>query len=126
MPRSNHILVVDDYEEIRELLSDLLTTLGYRVTSAMDGLSMRAALAGEDPIDLVILDAMMPGEASTSLALHAKQLKLRVIMMSGSPDAMEFATMHKLQLLRKPFKLRDVQAALESAFDNPLFGQRHS
>jgi hypothetical protein len=46
----------------------------------------------------------MPGEASSTLALLAKTLRLPVVMISGSPDGMKFAADHGLQLLRKPFR----------------------
>src|SRR5574340_1155382 len=54
------ILVADDEEAIRELISEELTEEGYRVliaTNARDALKM---VEGE-PLDLVILDIRMPG-----------------------------------------------------------------
>lgn len=59
------ILVVDDDREIRTLLSQALAAQGYRVTVAADTREMDEALAGS-PIDLVLLDVMMPGEDGIS------------------------------------------------------------
>lgn len=55
----NHILVVDDDDYIRELTCTLLRNEGYRIVEASDG---RGALQklGEIPIDLCVLDVMMP------------------------------------------------------------------
>lgn len=62
MDSSNHILIVDDDPEIRSLLSQFLETHGFpQVSTAADGVEMRAVLEQED-ISLVILDIMLPGE----------------------------------------------------------------
>jgi putative two-component system response regulator len=57
--RQGIILAADDNEANRELLSDLLTAEGYQVVCAADG---RQALArvDSDPIDLALLDVVMP------------------------------------------------------------------
>ncbi len=56
---SRRVLVVDDDDDIRLLLHDLLTGAGYRVETAADG---RAALRvfHQHPTDLVVLDLSMP------------------------------------------------------------------
>ena len=59
----HHILVVDDDEEITALLTQYLTRFGYATYAACDGDSMRAQLAAQ-PIDLVVLDVMLPGVES--------------------------------------------------------------
>src|SRR4051794_17744764 len=104
MAAAKHILVVDDNASVLEVLIFMLQDRGYRVSSAYDGKSMRAFLRGGDPVDLVVLDALMPGEASNDLALHAKELRLPVVMISGSPVSIEFALENGLQLLEKPFE----------------------
>ena len=53
---------------------------------------MREILAGESrAVDAVVLDCKMPGEPSAKLALHAKSLRLPVVMIAGSGAAMQFA-----------------------------------
>ena len=66
----------------------------------------------------------MYGEASASLALHAKEMKIPVVMISGSHDAMKFAEDHGLQLLRKPFRMVELIQAVEDAIVSGQFGQR--
>ena len=61
-----HILIVDDDIEICQLVARFLEPHGFRVTSAGDGPSMRAALQRE-PADLIILDLMLPGEDGLAL-----------------------------------------------------------
>ena len=54
-----HVLIVDDDQEIRTLLSKFLSKHDYRVTTAKDGREMREALKNWK-IDLIVLDLMMP------------------------------------------------------------------
>jgi len=54
------VLVVDDDEDIREFLADLLATEGYRTEVAESGPAALEQAAGRKP-DLVLLDIMMPG-----------------------------------------------------------------
>jgi CheY-like chemotaxis protein len=83
------ILVVDDDGDIRHVIADLLLEAGYRVSVAADGDTMRAFLHTGDPVDVIVLDALMPGEQSFSLALHAKELGIRLVMISGDPEVMK-------------------------------------
>lgn len=68
-----HILVVDDDQRIRDLLARYLFEHGFRVSSAADAASARAAMRGL-AFDLVILDVMMPGESGLSLARDLKSI----------------------------------------------------
>jgi DNA-binding response OmpR family regulator len=106
MSQSKHILVVDDSGDVRDVIVAGLQMRNYRVSSAPSGSVMRDFLETGDTVDCVILDALMPGEASASLALHLKERSISVVMISGSPDAMKYAMDNGLQLLRKPFHLR--------------------
>jgi DNA-binding response OmpR family regulator len=85
---------------------------------------MREILAAGIAVDAVVLDLMMPGEPSAQLALHAKDLRLPVVMISGSVEAMEFADENGLQLLGKPFRMDDLAAAVQKALSSGAFGQR--
>lgn len=60
------ILVVDDDQDLRDRVADYLTQHGYGVHGASDALSMEQALAAA-PIDLIVLDVMMPGEDGLSI-----------------------------------------------------------
>jgi DNA-binding response OmpR family regulator len=123
MSRSRHVLVVDQDESTRELVAAILEDRGYRVSRAEDGAMMRQILTGED-VDAIIMDASLRGEASASLAEHAKGLRLPLVMISGNDLVMGYAAEHGLQLLRKPFRIRDLCDALDQAFASGEFGQR--
>ena len=126
MSNAKHILVVDDDGDVRDVLVAMLEDHGHRVSSATDGKSMRDFLSRDDTVDAVILDALMPGEASSALALHAKDLRLPVVLISGSPEAIQFALENDLQLLEKPFRMPELFDALDSAIESGEFGQREA
>ncbi len=60
------ILVVDDDAALRELVADYLGGSGFQVEGVGDGVAFRARLA-QQPVDLVVLDLMLPGEDGLSL-----------------------------------------------------------
>jgi CheY-like chemotaxis protein len=81
---SQHILVVDDESQIRELLSVYLTRQGYRVsTTASSAETMR--LVNQTSIDLVVLDIGLAEEDGLKLlsAIKAEHPDLRVVMLTG-------------------------------------------
>jgi hypothetical protein len=69
---------------------------------------MRDFMETGDTVDCVILDALMPEEASASLALHLKERGIPVVMISGSPEAMKYAMDNGLQLLRESFRSQEL------------------
>lgn len=84
------ILVADDSESNRDLLSDLLRSEGYRVATASDGLSALEALRRQR-IDLAILDVMMPYETGfavcRALKLDPETRLTPVVLVTALSDA---------------------------------------
>jgi len=75
-----HLLVVDDDNRIRTLLSRFLSEHGYRVTTAASALEARGRLEGLD-FDLLVLDVMMPGESGLDLARSLRTTSTVPILM---------------------------------------------
>jgi len=119
-----HILVVDDDGDVRDIIADTLVDLGYRVSVATGGETMRAFLETPDPVDLIVLDASVPGEPSLSLALHAKDQGIMLVMISGNPAKMHEFHDRADQLLWKPFRREGLKAAIEQALFSTVSGQR--
>jgi two-component system OmpR family response regulator len=119
MSQPKHILVVDDDGDVRDVIVAILEENNFRVSSAASGSLMRDFLQTADPVDCVVLDALMPGEASISLVLHLKKVGLPVVVISGSPDAMEHAAENNLQLLRQPFHAQELYDAVNTALSRP-------
>jgi len=124
MDETRHILAVDDNQAVRDVIVTMLQEHGYRVTAASNGLSMRELLQRDDPVDAIVLDALMPGEQSATLARHARDLNIPVVMISGSNDQIVFALDNGLQLLRKPFRSQELIDAIMEALNSGEPGQR--
>jgi len=87
MPKGNEtILVVEDYEGVRNFAADVLRDCGYGVIEASSG-SEALQICSKDPglIDLVLTDVVMPHMSGRELAatLGTRLPGLRVIFMSG-------------------------------------------
>ena len=115
MGQSTHILVIDDNDDVRDTIVAILTDCHYPVSAVASGALMRAFLETGDAVDCAVLDAIMPGEANISSALHLKEAGIPVVMISGSPDAVEHAEKHGLQLLPKPFRMQELCDAVNKA-----------
>lgn len=94
MPESNRkptLLIADDDTANRDLLSGLLNAEGYNVTCVRDGEEALRAVRNE-PVDLALLDVMMPGKSGFSACLTIKSQPetrlIPVILVTGltSPD----------------------------------------
>lgn len=61
-----HILVVEDDEEMRKLLLSHLRRSGFRASGARDGVEMERLLVSA-PVDLILMDVMLPGRSGFEL-----------------------------------------------------------
>lgn len=110
-PDKPNILAVDDDESIRELIKAGLSRRDFRVFLADGGQAMDAVLA-DTPIDLIILDSMMPGEDGLAIC---ERLRANngppVIMLSARGD--DVARIGGLNLgaedyMAKPFNIDEL------------------
>ena len=115
------ILVVDDDPEVRRILIDSLGVLGFQVAAAEDGPSGLRALAAESP-DLMVIDFAMPGMNGAQVAEVARSQRpgLPIIFASGYADtsAIEAATGASSTILRKPFDIGELEAALRALLND--------
>jgi two-component system cell cycle sensor histidine kinase/response regulator CckA len=82
------VLLVEDDHEVRELVSSVLASSGYRVIEATDGnVAIRVAEDLAVRIDLLLSDVVMPGMSGIELARRVASLRpsIRVLHMSGYP-----------------------------------------
>ena len=68
---SKRILVVEDQEDNRQILRDLLTSVGYEVIQAENGEEALATAARERP-DLILMDIQLPGIDGLALTRRLK------------------------------------------------------
>ncbi len=114
------VLIVDDEEIVRTALKRALTRFGYRVLEAMDGPTAMAAMQSADPpVDLVILDMVLPGGgAGVFELLKAVRPDVKVLVSSGySPDAeaVQGLAARADGFLPKPYELPELKAAVGKA-----------
>ena len=113
---NDHLLIVDDDPELRELLSDYLRKNGYQTTAVADGPGMWSALSGER-IDLVILDVMLPGDDGLVLCRNLRaRSNLPVIMLTARGEDMDRIVgleMGADDYLPKPFNPRELLARIK-------------
>jgi two-component system OmpR family response regulator len=119
MDHIDHVLVVDDDREIRELVSSYLKRNGLRVTVAADGRQMRSFLE-VDRIDLIVLDIMMPGDDGLVLCreLRAGKHKATPVLMltarNDDTDRIVGLEMGADDYLAKPFVARELLARIKA------------
>ncbi|AXA93922.1 response regulator [Massilia sp. YMA4] len=119
MPTSDHILIVDDDREIRELLAAYLRKNGFTVSLAADARQLRALLE-DTPVDLLVLDLMLPGEDGLSLcrALRAgRHQALPILMLTArdeEADRILGLEMGADDYLTKPFAARELMARIQA------------
>jgi len=119
--RKPTILIIDDEEQIRSLLVDLLGD-NYHCSDAGSAEEALAALS-QDTFDLVISDIDMGGMSGLELVPHVHSLSpdTVVVMISGNHD-IEFAIralrVGAFDYISKPIDLRHVEASVERALNH--------
>jgi two-component system response regulator BaeR len=111
---AERILIVEDEEKLASLLRDYLAQEGFEVAMLHRGDEVEAWL-GEHPVDLVLLDLMLPGKSGLEVckALRARSAELSIIMVTARVD--EIDRLLGLELgaddyICKPFSPREVVA----------------
>ena len=110
------ILAVDDEQEVRAVLSEMLETFGFEVETAGDGIEAIDIFCGSpDSFCAVILDMAMPrmGGAETLQALRAIRSDIPVIICTGYDEDQTFEGTGPSAFLQKPFRLATLMNKLE-------------
>lgn len=117
------ILVVDDTEEIRKMISLILLQHGYQVLEASNGLeALEITGSHQEPIHLVLTDVVMPRMDGTELAGRLRRLnpRQRLLFMSGYADDALVRRIEKLAVfLPKPFSSRTLTSKIREVLDAP-------
>lgn len=124
-PSPRDILVVEDEDDIRELICEILITAGHSVKSARNGLEALAILESYSP-HIIFTDLNMP--TMNGIDFYARAIKMwaeyteRFVFIAGDLLAEEYATFlsnETLNIIEKPFQPRDlIMATYKSSFGN--------
>lgn len=126
------ILIIDDDSDILESLTLVLESIGYRITTATDGLQGLEKLKDKDDLpDLILLDLMMPGmngwEFREAQLKNQDLAKIPVVLLSGvAMLGKEAASLQIADYLPKTAGIKKICAiidrlcGLEEPLDNSL------
>ncbi len=128
------ILVVDDEEDIRRLVTRVLEERGYEVVVAANGLDALRLIKEEVP-DMLVLDAMLPEVHGFDICRRIKRSEryghIPVIMISavyrGWRFAQDLRTSYGVdQFIEKPFRIADLTEAVDRLFVREAPGGAHA
>lgn len=118
-----HILVVDDEPYIGRIIQLKLEDGPYDVELVSDGRSALSRLRGEAPIDVILLDIMMPHMSGLDVLAELRRLPHRagtpVIMLTGKgqeADREQAAALGATDFLTKPFSPKKLLARIDELF----------
>jgi DNA-binding response OmpR family regulator len=117
MAESSTILLVDDEEAVRKVLTFPLERDGYQVVQAADGEEALSRF-GDQPVDLVVLDIMLPKLDGLEVC---KQLRSRssvpIIMLTARDDELDKVVGLELgadDYITKPFSIREFRSRVRA------------
>ncbi|PIE89906.1 MAG: hypothetical protein CR997_08810 [Acidobacteria bacterium] len=122
-----HILLVEDDDDVRELSLTLLSRQGYKVTCASSGeqalKEVEFAQQAKNAPDILVTDMVMPGMTGKELAtiLTEKIPDLKVLFTSGYADSQivdKGAILEGLHFLQKPFTLPELGQKVRDILDD--------
>ncbi len=113
------VLVIDDDEDVRDVLADMLAGEGHRVESALDG-SEGLELFRAEPFDLVFTDLGMPGMSGWDVAREVKRIRAQVLvaLVTGWDVHYEQENIEKYRIdfvLNKPFQVSHIMDVVNMA-----------
>ena len=114
------VLVADDEETTRRILSRVVTNAGYRVMVAEDGTAAWKSIVGDNPPDIALLDWMMPGYSGPELCKMMKDKLdtfIYIILVTGKrepEDLVEGLESGAHEFLSKPVNYAELSARLSA------------
>ncbi|QCU77499.1 response regulator [Citricoccus sp. SGAir0253] len=122
MPRRETALVIDDDEQMRSLLSEMLKEAGFNVLECSRGADAVQAVDNHGPL-LVTLDIGLPDmDGFETLRRIRSRSSCYVMMISGRDDEMDLLSSLQLgadDFITKPFRARELRARLNAMLRRP-------
>jgi two-component system cell cycle sensor histidine kinase/response regulator CckA len=122
-PGTEHILLVDDERQLQRMGKRVLEPLGYRVTTASNGLeALKALKAFPGVFDVVVTDQIMPEMTGVELASEVYRLNpdLPVVLVSAGGEEISLpadSTSNVRAFLKKPVPTDRLSATIRSIMD---------
>jgi PAS domain S-box-containing protein len=120
--RGETVLVVEDDETVRLLVTQVLKELGYRYIESSDARGALPHLQSEQTIDLLVTDVGLPNMNGRQLAEIARELRpdLRILFITGYAEkaaARNRFLAAGMQLMTKPFSVDALGATIRELID---------
>jgi DNA-binding response OmpR family regulator len=123
-PPPERVLVVEDNEHAAYLLRTLLERAGYSVIVSPDGRDALAKLASLEPVDLVMLDLMLPYVSGYQVLIEARQnpkwRHVPIVVVTARTlemDAVRALETGANDFIRKPFSPEELVARVRRAIE---------
>lgn len=120
VPGTETLLVVEDEEMVRQMLSSCLQTCGYTVLEAADGAAALAICENlKVKLDLLVTDSVMPRMSGAELALRVRSIYtgIPVLLMSGHTEEVRQGLGEGVDFLQKPAKPSDLTRKVRQILD---------
>jgi DNA-binding NtrC family response regulator len=116
MCQKKQILVVDDDQIIRDILSTVLTDAGYEVFIA-ENINDALSRYLSTNIDIIISDVFMPDGNANDMILEIKQYfpKVKVLLISGFANANKIK---EIPFIQKPFSVKQIISTVEELLNS--------
>ncbi len=117
------VLVVEDEADLRQMVIDLLESIGYRVLAAKDGPTALVLIEGAESIDLLLSDVVLPaGPSGADLAeiFERRFPDSKVILCSGYPRDLlrrQGRYPENMNFLGKPYRIADLVQRIRQTLD---------
>jgi len=119
-----HILIIDDEEAMRDSCRRILDKVDVRVSTAPDG-ATGLRLLDEEPVDLLLLDLILPGESGLALLRQVRKnhphLPVIIVSAYGTvKSAVEAMKLGAYDFLTKPFTPKELRRLVKQALQEAL------
>lgn len=119
-PETARLLLVDDDQSVRDTAALLLSSIGYRLTTASDGQqALDLFAAAPDAFDAAIVDLTMPGLSGIEVLKHLRLLRpaIPVLLISGYSELdvrLDPDISRRVDFQSKPFNLEQIRTKLKT------------
>ncbi len=121
--RKPHILIIDDEEIIRNLITDILEDSEYRVTAIGNGKEALEIFSSTgEGIDLVLLDIIMPVMSGSEVLRKLRKIDplIKVILLSGyskDGEIEELLSLGGVDFLQKPISIKELKDRIQECLE---------
>ena len=120
MTKSKKILLVEDDDEFRGLITEVLTMFEHEVSHA-DSAEAGLKILEKESFDMIISDITMPGLSGLEMTKIIRQRKIKtpIIIISGHSDSQTISESLKSGVndyIQKPMSVKDLPVILERNF----------